>query len=76
MDETPAFPTQPYKQPNDDFCWGDSGMYLRDYFAAKALVVVYREGELMRINAERAYELADAMMRERCKPVKLSGGTP
>ena len=44
------------------------GMDLRDYFAAKAMQVLLPEtiANLPRV-AERAYEIADAMMKEREK---------
>lgn len=40
------------------------GMTLRDYFAAKALPIL-REGLSAEYLAQRAYEIADAMLAER-----------
>jgi hypothetical protein len=41
------------------------GMTLRDYFAAKALPVVYGTGYAPAVIATRAYALADAMLEAR-----------
>ena len=45
------------------------GMYLRDYFAAHALVIMsdYCEDVPAEPIAERAYQIADAMIAERDK---------
>jgi hypothetical protein len=46
------------------------GMYLRDYFAAKALTVIHTNPYSGGPNqlAKVAYEIADAMLAERVKP--------
>ena len=62
----PAFPTT---KPLEH--WGDpnQGMTLRDYFAAKAmaaLVVVYTDDKaIVDEYSQRAYAIADAMMKAR-----------
>jgi hypothetical protein len=45
------------------------GMSLRDYFAAKVLPIVYRNSERLTNDmiAREAYEMADAMLKERSK---------
>ena len=43
------------------------GMTLRDYFAAKAIVVIYMDADSDDHSAQRAYELADAMLEARKK---------
>ena len=55
----PAFPRQP---------GGDTGMTLRDYFAAAALTGIIAKGEdemYPGFRASEAYALADAMLKER-----------
>lgn len=50
--------------------WSDGtlipGMSMRDWFAGQALVSLHQEG-FARVLAERAYEIADAMLEERRK---------
>lgn len=46
---------------------GVGGMALRDYFAAKALELVFAPSLQSNVVAEMAYELADAMLAERAK---------
>lgn len=62
----PAFPAT-----QDNGCnSGVSGMTLRDYFAAKALAGMasaYHENWTVESAAAAAYELADAMLKERAK---------
>lgn len=56
----PAFPTPRYER-------GDMyslGMTLRDYFAAKAMQML-RSDISAEWNAQRAYEMADAMLKAR-----------
>lgn len=75
MDDTLAFPMMASTGDPRDGVYCQNGMYLRDYFAAKAMqsfcvvggVVLYKDA------AEEAYRMADAMMAERCKPAKLPG---
>ena len=46
----------------------NDGMDLRDYFAAKAMQALIRDwSDCRKDTAERAYEMADAMMKEREK---------
>lgn len=55
----PAFPVPPNT-------WYDKqGMTLRDYFAAKALTLVWPDGDDDEHVAQRAYEVADEMLRAR-----------
>lgn len=62
---TPAFP-----QPTGINLFY-SGMTLRDYFAAKAMqsliLAEHSKNELNEIQAVMAYEVADAMLKERIK---------
>jgi hypothetical protein len=76
MKNTPAFPIQhQIIDANDiNFKLGDSGMSLRDYFAAKALqgICVNSGRNGYELDGEeqiaaRAYLLADAMMKARGK---------
>lgn len=53
----------------------DTGMTMRDYFAAKALVALFTHAAVMREDAlpveqaaKVAYRYADAMLLERAKP--------
>ena len=63
----PAFPTVMVGRP-------ERGMTLRDYFAAKAMQaqignpLKLGDDEGHRLIAERAYRMADAMLRHREKP--------
>lgn len=63
----PAFPTIDANTNAGDY--GTPGMTLRDYFAAKALtgliVADSRERYTAEVIAKSAYELADAMLKER-----------
>jgi hypothetical protein len=46
------------------------GMTLRDYFAAKAMAAILKHGidcETFDLDAEAAYQMADAMLAERAK---------
>ena len=68
-DGGPAFPDHPLEHPN---YWhqGNPGMSLRDWFAGKALAVVtaaadYTKGPCDAAIAERAYAIADAMLKAR-----------
>ena len=59
MSDIPAFPYPDH---------GDTGMTLRDYFAAKAMQALISEPSLkatMDEFAHRAYQIADIMMEER-----------
>lgn len=71
MSNDTAFPTD---ESNYEKIWSSPGMTLRDYFAAKALIVAARgadgepEGayfETVDGIASRAYLLADAMLKAR-----------
>ena len=71
----PAFPLHPDFAPRYGFRMADSdsGMTLRDYFAAKALPCVpgfqdeSKPGTWAEQMAAECYELADAMLKERAK---------
>lgn len=60
-----AFPVTPH--PNGGSL--DNGMTLRDYFAAKVMpdLMSGQGPDYWKICAERAYEMADAMLEERNK---------
>ncbi len=60
----------PATHPSEKYQFVDSGMDLRDYFAAKIMVSLMREyhDDLdwnAHENAHMAYEIADAMMKAR-----------
>jgi hypothetical protein len=60
-----AFPTT---HPSEQYQFVDSGMDLRDYFAAKAMAVFLAKRDLLcrdDLIAQDAYALADAMMEAR-----------
>jgi hypothetical protein len=66
----PAFPRAPFTYiDNNNLDWAvreQSGMTLRDYFAAKALAAPYAHHESDPDRAaEWAYQLADAMLKAR-----------
>jgi hypothetical protein len=74
----PAFPVNTSNVGNTGACYADSGMSLRDYFAAKALpaiVAAYVEANGRCVGtdhihyncAAHAYRMADAMLAERAK---------
>lgn len=48
-------------------CYGNGGMTLRDYFAAKAMLAMCDHTTSRWQIARDAYELADAMLKERAK---------
>ncbi|EPJ8276021.1 TPA: hypothetical protein N2N62_000726 [Citrobacter freundii] len=58
----PAFPV-----PDSEYQIQDTGMTLRDYFAAKAMQAVLVNGYFDKFEsvASDAYKLADAMLRSR-----------
>lgn len=60
----PAFPTENERQTGAN-SYHYEGMTLRDYFAAKALTVIYMDADDDEHAAQRAYELADAMLKAR-----------
>lgn len=71
-DEGPAFPNQPpVMGPNGHLLYGEQGMSLRDYFAAKALshfpiLIEHADENLSYENiADHCYNLADAMLKAR-----------
>lgn len=79
-DGGPAFPREDYQtNGRDDGKGGQQGMTLRDYFAAAALpdcftlvremadAGICADSEFTAKAAKYAYELADAMLRERAK---------
>jgi hypothetical protein len=71
IDRNPAFPCN---SPDGNETY--SGMELRDYFAGKViegLIFSYESGDAkdeipVHIVAERAYAMADAMLKERLRP--------
>ena len=68
MNDTPAFPTGIITDGKGKIIGGSNGMTLRDYFAAKAMqgwLVETSEGVSVTAVARFAYEVADAMMKER-----------
>src|SRR5690606_2889034 len=71
-----AFPHRGWDGPNDQFAWPESGMTLRDYFAANApwarasFLADPEDGAVDRVAAlmaKKAYAFADAMIAERSK---------
>jgi len=69
MKNEPAFPGL---HPSKECHYQDSGMRLRDYFAAKAmnaLIVVYADDKaIVDEYSQRAYAIADAMLKARGTP--------
>lgn len=69
----PAFPFGQTSEHNGQLVngWGSEGMTLRDYFAAKALQGLLAHPTLVASDqfmmARDAYEVADAMLKERAK---------
>ncbi len=70
-DGGPAFPLQSI---GPDFAHGYAGMTLRDYFAAKAMHQIiagavlppgFDATEQLAMAADRAYEIADALLKAR-----------
>lgn len=67
----PAFPMPGMSGlPNDGFIYGQDGMTLRDYFAAKALqaILAHPDSDADKptmVFADAAYEMADAMLKAR-----------
>lgn len=63
----PAFPFPAYTYPNGEINHGEGGMTLRDYFAAAAMqgYIVGTEKPRAEVMARVAYEVADAMIKER-----------
>jgi hypothetical protein len=68
MNNPPAFPTNQYANGISPSGF-DTGMTLRDYFAAKAMQGIMASGiyptGIMFDTAKEAYEMADAMMNAR-----------
>lgn len=69
-----AYPVAAFVEPSGEFNWGDSGMSLRDYFAAAALPcatqvaleVITKVSQIDEHSiAKMAYTLADAMLAAR-----------
>lgn len=73
----PAFPVPGLSNlPNDQFIWPETGMTLRDYFAAKAMQGMWASDtdkwqwlvgtpEGLASRAQNAYAMADAMLKAR-----------
>ncbi len=62
MKNEPAFPGL---HPSKECHYQDSGMRLRDYFAAKAMQGILFEGLDESETAKNAYQMADAMLKAR-----------
>ena len=62
MKNEPAFPGL---HPSKECHYQDSGMRLRDYFAAKAMQGILFEGLDESETAKNAYAMADAMLKAR-----------
>ena len=63
-----AFPNT-YKHPTSGLFIEEQGMDLRDYFAAQALIACTTRHDWFNSTAvKEAYEIADAMLKEREKP--------
>lgn len=64
-----AFPTQINRQDGfgNNYIDSEEGMELRDYFAAKALQAIADPCHNPELLANRAYEIADAMLEARKK---------
>jgi hypothetical protein len=68
----PAFPFGQTSEQSGQLVngWGSEGMTLRDYFAAKAMQGALANPEVKETagaRSEWAYEIADAMLKERAK---------
>lgn len=65
----PAFPLPGMNLPNDQFCWPEHGMTLRDYFAGQALMGLLSSNGYLGYDdaAVEAYAHADAMLLKREK---------
>lgn len=68
----PAFPVQHYvNSDGETFTSEPTGMLLRDWFAGMVLNGLIEQGDLVKypakVLASDAYEMADAMLREREK---------
>jgi hypothetical protein len=63
-----AFPFPGYTYPNGEIIYGEFGMTLRDYFAAKAMAADMTDGiheNDFAWAAARAYKVADALLKAR-----------
>jgi hypothetical protein len=70
QDGGPAFPLNELNHVTGDICAQHFGLTVRDYFAAKAMQAIRTDVEFdLRHDpdqvADRAYELADAMLKAR-----------
>jgi len=63
----PAFPQPDMIDDGELIARGDTGMTLRDYFAAKAIIAYHADGEFSSPEdvANWCYRLADAMLEAR-----------
>lgn len=65
MKDIPAFPKTPFIEVGTP----QNGMTLRDYFAAKAMPIVFsshtRDPKFLNFAAKLAYKMADTMMEAR-----------
>jgi hypothetical protein len=62
-----AFPYSALSPEGPSVYKDNEGMTLRDYFAAKAMQSIFEETCSYSTIAERSYEMADAMLKEREK---------
>ena len=65
MNNPPAFSNVNINLKEGIEVWGESGMTLRDYFAAKAMQGILFEGLEPEETAKHAYAMADAMLKAR-----------
>ena len=67
----PAFPNVSIRTKENIDVWGEGGMTLRDYFAAKAMQAILSDPDVTDIAKTKlwisitAYAMADAMLKER-----------
>jgi hypothetical protein len=70
-DGGPAFPRPGVTLPNGEFQWPHDGMSLRDLFAGLALQAINVQAHVAEPASEfiawSAYNIADAMLKERSK---------
>lgn len=63
--QEPAFPRTEWADPHNEVVSQDSGMSLRDYFAAKAMQGMLANNSIEGVNATSCYQIADAMLKQR-----------
>ena len=62
----PAFPTRNEHYPNGQIEYGQNGMYLRQWYAGKAMEALIRlsNADMAEVIAEKAFKIAEAMIIE------------